>query len=65
MTKNKMVLFTTPPYKVRFCLRNQYSEHFNDFDLLRIGKTYHVERIEYKLGIIGLQFVLMYFKNNK
>lgn len=62
MEKNKMVLFTTAPRKVRICVRNQYSAYFNDFDLFRIGKTYHMERIEYKLGLIGLQFVLMYFK---
>ena len=63
MRKNTMVLYTTKPNKIRFCVRNQYSDYFNDFDLFRIGKTYHMERIEYKLGLIGLQFVLMYFKD--
>jgi len=59
---NKMVLFTTAPNKVRFCIRNQYSEYFNDFDLIRLGKTFYQERIEYKCVIIGFQFVLMIFK---
>lgn len=64
MRKNQMVLFSKNLfYRVRFCVRNQYSDYFNDFDLFRVGKTYHMERIEYKLGIVGLQFVLMYFKD--
>ncbi len=58
-----MVLFSKDiPFKLRFCIRNQYSGWFNDFDILRIGKTNHSERIEYKLGIIGFQFVVLYFK---
>jgi len=65
MKKNKMVLFTTKPNKIRFCIRNQYSDYFNDFDLIRIGKTLHMERIEYKLGLLGLQIILMYFKDKK
>jgi hypothetical protein len=62
MDMNKMVIFTTAPNKVRFCIRNQYSDFFNDFDLLRFGRTFFQERIEYKFGFIGIQFVLMIFK---
>ena len=63
MKRNQMILLSKNfLYRMRFCIRNQYSSYFNDFDLLRIGKTYFMERIEYKLGLIGFQFVIMYFK---
>ena len=60
-----MVLFSINLLrKKRLTLRNQYSDYFNDFDVLRIGVTHHMERIEYKFSIIGFQFVLMVFKAN-
>lgn len=59
-----MVIFSTQYLFKRFRLtiRNQYSDYFNDYDILRIGKTFFQERLEYKFGIIGFQFVLMIFK---
>jgi hypothetical protein len=65
MNKNSMVFFSKDIFKSRICVRNQYSEHFNDFDLLRIGKSYFTERIEYKFGILGIVFVLIRFKSYK
>ena len=60
-----MVLFSINLFrKKRITVRNQYSHYFNDFDMFRIGVTYHTERTEYKFGIIGFQFVLMVFKPN-
>ena len=62
MEKNKMVLLSkNVSYNIRFCIRNQYSDYLPDFDLLRIGKTYYIDRKEFKLGIIGFQFILIYF----
>jgi hypothetical protein len=63
MNKNTMVIFSSNPFKrYRICIRNQYSDWFNDFDLLRIGKAFYFnERTEYKFGIFGIQFVLIHF----
>ena len=66
MEKNKMVLFSTDIFKgARICIRNQYSEHFNDWNLLIIGKSFFQERIEYKFGIAGMVLVLMLFRRER
>ena len=53
------ILFSCNISKHRFCIRNQFNEWFNDFDLLRFGRTFHQDRTEYKVGFIGIQLVLM------
>ena len=64
--KNRMVLFSKDLFKgARMCIRNQYSDHFNDWNLLLIGKSYFQERIEYKIGFAGIVLVLMLFRRRK
>ena len=63
MEKNTMVLFSKDIFKgARICIRNQYSDHFNDWSLLLMEKTFFQERVEYKFGIAGLVIVLMLFR---
>ena len=62
MAKNKMVLFSKDIAKgLRICIRNQYSDWFNDFNLVIISKSSFTNRIEYKFGLIGIVIVLMVF----
>ena len=66
MDKNTMVLFSKNIFKgMRICIRNQYSDHFNDWNILIIGKSYFSERMEYKIGIFGIVVVLMVFKRKR
>ena len=66
MDKSTMVLLSKNLFKrARICIRNQYSDHFNDWSLLIIEKTYFIERVEYKIGIFGIVFVFMVFRKNR
>ena len=59
-----MVLFSKDILKgMRICIRNQYSDYFNDWSLLLIGKSYFQERIEYKIGFVGVVLVIMIFRS--
>jgi hypothetical protein len=41
-----------------FFIRNLYSHWYNQFDLFRIGKYSHLDRTEFVVSILGIQFVL-------
>lgn len=62
ITKDTMVLGWIDFWKRRICIRNKWSKHFYDFPLFTLHKANFMERIEYKFGIIGIEFVLMIFK---
>jgi len=52
--------------KMRICIRNKWSKHFNNFPLLTLQKVCWLtndpgKRIEYRFGLIGIEFVLMIF----
>lgn len=51
------------PFNMRLCIRNQWSQYFNDFSIILIGKNEFMERTEYKFGLIGFVFVLLVFKH--
>jgi len=66
MGKNKMVLFSKDICKgIRICIRNQYSDCFNDFNLVIISKSSFTNRIEYKIGLIGIVIILMVFPKDQ